>query len=272
MLYHPRQHPVLATQHHHQHHHRELISALRLLELLRRNQPAAVSPDAFPSFPVWCLGTYRLPPLSAPRLDRIRLAAVAADHHHISPPFSVKRMKQAPSPPSSESETEAEEDEEEASVGKFLMEFSETHKVRSLEISSLGDFDMPRDEIQFFGSSQPIPNNVCVTFSMFLEKWETALRYTRCPATNQVVLQFDVKSLRTGKVVSKTETSVDVLRRRHKRATILCNKVFEEAWRELQGDPNAKCSTKESGTLFGLKDPRMKLHVLQWYQAQGQSV
>ncbi|KAH9249356.1 hypothetical protein BASA81_012887 [Batrachochytrium salamandrivorans] len=252
------------------HHHRELISALRLLELLRHNQPAAISPDTFPSFPVWCLGAYPLP--SAPRLNRIR----PADHQSIiSPPFSVKRMKQVPTPPLSETkeeEGEEEEEDEEASVGKFLMEFSETHKVRSLEFASLGDFDMPRDQVQFFGSSQPIPNNVRVTFSMFLEKWETTLRYTRCPLTDQVVLQFDVKSLRTGKVVSKTETGVDVLRRKHKRATIICNKVFEEAWRELQGDPRAKCSTKESGTLFGLKDPRMKLHVLQWYQAQGQTV
>lgn len=127
---------------------------------------------------------------------------------------------------------------------------------------------MPAREIQYFGSSQPIPNNVRVQFSMFLERWETSIHYVR--DCGQVALRFEVKSLRTEQVTVRTETGEDVARRRHKRATIICNKVFEEAWRKLQDNEYAKCSTKESGTLFGLKDSRMKAHVLEWYAAVNQ--
>lgn len=162
----------------------------------------------------------------------------------------------------------------------FRKRFKDTRKVRSLTINSFGTFELSFDmELQYVGLYQPIPNGLCCSFSMYHEDWTSSIHYVLVEydnANKDTVLEFTIRSKRTGQITALVETRQEAnMRRKSKRAVLICNKVFDLAWQTLSGksistlDANGKgCRTNESSTLFGLKDNKMKKFVLDWYGVQ----
>lgn len=155
---------------------------------------------------------------------------------------------------------------------EFRKSFRETRKIKTLNINSFGTFDMrPGMEIQYVCFCQPVPDGLSCSFTMFAESWTSSIRYV-LNDKGVTALEFSIRAERTGQVTTIIESNEE----RHRRSTsrrgaLICNKVFDLAWKTLAGKTQSTINivgTKESATLFGLKDARMKQFVLQWYADQ----
>lgn len=153
---------------------------------------------------------------------------------------------------------------------RFLDMFKATNKIKSLRIESFGTWSIPNGfQLQFIGQYQPIPDGLRSSFTMFGEQWTSQITYV--VVDGDTALQFSVCNLRTRKTTSLVETREERRRRQaNKRVMLICSKTFDLAWRELEGKQyvGGQRGTKESATLFGLKDPSMRDFVCEWYAAE----
>ncbi|KAH9244267.1 hypothetical protein BASA81_018350 [Batrachochytrium salamandrivorans] len=181
-------------------------------------------------------------------------------------PMSFADDRQLPLFPSMETPPESKAVFEAA---QFRRMFKETRKVRSLKIERFGTLDVARKglKLQFMGLYQPIPDGLQCSFVMYLELWSSQISYMRDPTDGNTLLEFAITSMRTGQRTAMLERKDDAkMRRKSKRSVLICNKVFDLACQSLPDKPSTLCGTKESATLFGLKDPQMRDFVLRWYE------